>query len=68
MRIRDKNSKLVPFVINEAQDVVLSIIDELKEKRKPVRLIILKARQMGMSTLTEGHYDDTLGYLPVSPT
>lgn len=54
LKIRDKHSKLVPFVINEAQQIVLDIIDDLKSKRKPVRLIILKARQMGMSTLTEG--------------
>lgn len=54
LKIRNKNSKLVPFVINEAQEQVMEIIDDLRKQRKPIRLIILKARQMGISTLTEG--------------
>ena len=54
LKIRTKDAELVPFVLNEAQDIVLKIIEDLRSKNRPVRLIILKARQMGISTLSEG--------------
>lgn len=60
LKIRTKDAKLVPFVLNEAQDYVLRIIEKLKEQNKPVRLVILKARQMGISTFSEGYiFNDT---------
>ena len=46
---------LVPFRLNAGQQIVDNIIKDLEAKNKPVRLIILKARQMGISTYTEGY-------------
>ena len=51
--IRDKNSKLIKFKFNKAQQKLYDTIKALKEQGKPVRIIILKARQMGFSTMTE---------------
>ncbi len=54
VRIRNKKSKIVPLKFNEPQLKYYNIIKSLKEQRKPVRIIILKARQLGFSTATEG--------------
>ena len=53
IKIRNKEGKIVSFKLNEPQQRLYNIIKEQKEARKPVRVIILKARQMGFSTLTE---------------
>lgn len=54
VRIRNKKSKIVPLKFNEPQLKYYNIIKSLKEQGKPVRIIILKARQLGFSTATEG--------------
>ena len=60
LKIRDKKSKLVPFAVNDSQKRFNEIIEADKKKGKPLRYIILKARQLGMSTFTEGYiYRDT---------
>lgn len=53
VKIRDKSGKIVDFKLNEPQQKLYDIIKQLKKEGKPVRVIILKARQMGFSTLTE---------------
>lgn len=54
LKIKDKESGvLVPFVLNNVQERCADVILGLIKKGKPVRVIILKARQMGMSTLVE---------------
>lgn len=53
IKIRNKDSKIVPFVLNEPQMRLYNIIKELHQKGLPIRIIILKARQMGFSTLSE---------------
>jgi len=55
LKIRNKKSKLVPFKINAAQQQFLDLIDENTRENKPHRYIILKARQMGISTVCEGY-------------
>lgn len=52
--IRTKDSQIIPFVINKPQQKLYDAIKKLHEQGKPIRIIILKARQMGFSTLTEG--------------
>lgn len=52
--IRTKESELVKFKMNEPQRRLYDTMAELRRKRQPIRIIILKARQMGFSTLTEG--------------
>lgn len=54
VKIRNKKSKIIPLKFNEPQLKYYNTIKELKKQNKPVRIIILKARQMGFSTATEG--------------
>ena len=53
VKIRDKSGSIINFKLNEPQEKLYNIIKKLKEEHKPVRVIILKARQMGFSTLAE---------------
>lgn len=53
IKIRNKDGKIVDFKLNNPQQRLYDIIKEQKKAKKPVRIIILKARQMGFSTLTE---------------
>lgn len=48
-----KEGALVKLKLNSVQIVVLGIIKKLVKEGKPIRLLILKARQMGISTLIE---------------
>ena len=54
VKIRDKNSNIIPLKFNEPQQKYYNVVKKLKQEGKPVRIIILKARQMGFSTATEG--------------
>ncbi len=53
LKIRDKSGKIVPLKLNPPQRRLYETIREQWKAGKPVRIIILKARQMGFSTLTE---------------
>lgn len=53
-KIKDKRSgKMVPFLLNYAQIVMLERLEEMRLAGIPIRLILLKARQWGGSTLTQ---------------
>ena len=54
LKIRDKKTKLIPLRFKPAQVKLYEIFREEYAKGKPVRVVILKARQLGFSTLTEG--------------
>lgn len=54
LKIVDKNSELVDFKANEQQQILINLTRALVECQLPVRVIILKARQMGFSTAVEG--------------
>lgn len=56
LKIRDKKQKLIDFKLNKAQLKFLDIIEQDKKNDKPGRYIILKARQLGFSTFTEGFF------------
>ena len=43
----------VPFVLRKAQLILLSKLEELRRAGKPIRIILLKARQWGGSTLAQ---------------
>lgn len=53
IKIRDKNNNIVPLELNEPQLKYYNVIKKMHQARKPIRIIILKARQMGFSTETE---------------
>lgn len=54
IKIRDKKGKVIPLKFNEPQLKYYNVIKKMYENKKPIRIIILKARQMGFSTETEG--------------
>jgi hypothetical protein len=54
LKIRDKSAVLVPLNLNHAQKIVSEMIDECDKTGKLKRFIVLKARQMGLSTFFEG--------------
>ena len=54
LMIQTKEGKLTPFRMNEPQRRFYEIVREAWNSGKPVRVIVLKARQEGISTVTEG--------------
>ena len=54
LKIRTKSGAVIPFRLNAAQRKLYAVARRQQEAGKPVRIIILKARQLGFSTLTEG--------------
>ena len=53
LKIRDKDSNIVPLKLNTPQMKLYDIIRKQSSAGKPIRVIVLKARQMGFSTLVE---------------
>lgn len=54
VKIKDKrSSKLVPFRLNRPQRRVLAMMEEKRTEGEPIRMIMLKARQWGGSTLVQ---------------
>jgi hypothetical protein len=51
VKIIDKVGKFVTFELNEAQSLVWRKIEDTRYKNRKVRLLVLKARQQGISTL-----------------
>lgn len=54
LRIRTKDQKISPLVLNRAQQRLIDMAVEQLAKRGYVRIIILKGRQMGLSTAVGG--------------
>ena len=52
LMIQTKDGKIVPLRLNQPQERLYEAIRQQWKAGKPVRIIILKARQMGFSTLT----------------
>ena len=53
IKIKNKANEIIDFKLNMPQQRLYNVIKGQKQQKKPVRIIILKARQMGFSTLTE---------------
>ena len=53
LRIKDKDANIVPFVPNAPQRVLIDYVLLCIKEQRPVKAIILKARQMGLSTAVE---------------
>src|ERR1700750_2912890 len=56
LKIRPKAGSLVPFVFNPAQVELHRRLEAQKAKTGRVRAIVLKARQMGISTYIAARY------------
>jgi len=56
LKIRDKRGRIIPFAFNPAQEEFYNIVREEHQKGKGVRIVLLKGRQMGFSTLIEGMF------------
>jgi hypothetical protein len=60
LKIKDKNAKIVQFIVTPSQDRLIRVVEKWKEEfpdpntRPTLYIIILKARQLGFSTCTEG--------------
>jgi hypothetical protein len=70
LKIRDKNGNIIVFVPNESQEYLIRIIEDWKEKypnpltRPTLFIIILKARQIGFSTMVEAIFFHELHFSP----
>ena len=53
LKIKTKDTRIVPLILNQPQKRLYNTVKEQAKQQKPIRIIILKARQMGFSTLTE---------------
>ncbi|MFF3923553.1 hypothetical protein [Paenibacillus lactis] len=53
LKIKNKSGEIVPLILNDAQRRYASKVFADISDGKPVRIVILKARQMGFSTVTE---------------
>jgi hypothetical protein len=50
LKIRTKDGEIVPFKLNHAQAILQKAVEEEVEARGYCRIIVLKARQLGLST------------------
>lgn len=55
LKIKTKQGDIIPFSLNVAQEKLLQVIEQMIAQGRPIRIIILKARQMGLSTLTQAY-------------
>lgn len=55
LKIKNKKAQIVPFILNKPQEIVLSKLESQIREGKPIRALILKARQKGISTLIEAY-------------
>lgn len=53
LKIRTKEGQIVPLLLNEPQRKLYEALAAQHRAGKPMRAVVLKARQMGFSTLTE---------------
>ena len=53
LMIRTKSGAIVPFLLNIEQRRLYALVRRLRRQGRPVRIIILKARQVGFSTVIE---------------
>jgi hypothetical protein len=54
--VRDKAGKVSPLVLNRSQLYLHSRLEEQLERTGMIRALVLKGRQQGVSTYTEGRY------------
>lgn len=68
LKIRDKQSNIVPFIVNQEQQELIDTVKEWKAKypdtqnRPTLYIVIPKARQVGYSTVTEAMFFHDLNF------
>ena len=62
LKIRTKDGVLTPLKLNRGQRKILDAIRRQRKAGKPVRIKLLKARQFGGSTFTQGEFYRDLTY------
>ena len=55
LKIRTKDGQIAPLKLNTAQKILQDAIDEQMATEGKVRIVILKARQQGLSTMVGGY-------------
>jgi hypothetical protein len=50
LSIRTKQGKIAPLVLNKAQEILIEAVEKQHQETGRVRIIVLKARQQGLST------------------
>lgn len=53
LKIKTKTEGIVTLKLNFAQKKLISIVRSLHLQKKPIRIIVLKARQLGISTISD---------------
>ena len=56
LTIRDKSGVSLPLELQPAQQKLHALIEECRRRRRPVRIIVLKARQVMVSTAVAAEY------------
>lgn len=56
LKLRSKSGEIKPFVMNKAQMHVHALVERQRSLTGKIRCLILKGRQMGMSTYIEGRF------------
>jgi hypothetical protein len=56
LRIVNKDGDVVPFKLNHAQRIAHSLLEKQLEETGRIRALVLKGRQMGISTYVEGRF------------
>lgn len=56
LKIKDKSGHIVPFSLNKAQEYLDTAITDQYNETGRVRILVLKGRQQGVSTYTEGRF------------
>jgi hypothetical protein len=56
LRIRGKDGGFIPFTLSSAQVLLHQAIEEQRAAKGRVRVVVLKGRQQGISTYTQGRF------------
>lgn len=64
LRVKNKQARIVPFHLNVVQQRLDAIVEERLAAGRPVRIIVLKARQEGISTYSLGRMYYTCSTTP----
>jgi len=56
LSVQDKQGRVIPYTFAPAPEKLLLAVEDLRAKRRPIRIIYLKARQVFVSTATAARF------------